>query len=57
MGPDPSAGAVVDARTAVHGVAGLHVVDASIMPDVPSANTNLPTMMVAERAVGWLMPG
>jgi choline dehydrogenase len=54
MGPDPSAGAVVDARTAVHGVSGLHVVDASIMPDVPSANTNLPTMMVAERAVGWL---
>jgi choline dehydrogenase len=57
MGPDPSAGAVVDARTAVHGVAGLHVVDASIMPDVPSANTNLPTMMVAERSVGWLRPG
>jgi choline dehydrogenase len=49
MGPDPTAGDVVDASGAVHGVKGLSVADASIMPDIPSANTNLPTIMVAER--------
>lgn len=49
MGPDPAAGAVVDAKGAVYGVEGLVVADASIMPDIPSSNTNLPTIMVAER--------
>jgi choline dehydrogenase len=49
MGPDPTAGAVVDASGAVHGIEGLSVADASIMPDIPSANTHLPTVMVAER--------
>jgi choline dehydrogenase len=49
MGPDPDAGAVVDANGAVHGVDGLHVADASVMPDIPAANTNLPTIMIAER--------
>ncbi|MEZ0447213.1 GMC family oxidoreductase [Cellulomonas sp. ICMP 17802] len=48
MGPDPAAGAVVDAAGRVHGVAGLRVVDASVMPDIPSANTHVPTIMVAE---------
>jgi choline dehydrogenase-like flavoprotein len=42
--------AVVDPSCRVYGVEGLRVVDASIMPRVPSANTNLPTIMVAERA-------
>jgi len=42
--------AVVDPSCRVYGVDGLRVVDASIMPRVPSANTNLPTIMVAERA-------
>jgi 5-(hydroxymethyl)furfural/furfural oxidase len=42
--------AVVDPSCRVYGVDGLRVVDASIMPSVPSANTNLPTIMVAERA-------
>lgn len=43
--------AVVDAHGHVHGVDGLSVVDASVMPSIPSANTNLPTMVVAERIV------
>lgn len=42
--------AVVDPACRVYGVGNLRVVDASIMPSVPSANTNLPTLMVAERA-------
>ena len=42
--------AVVDNSCRVHGVENLRVVDASIMPRIPSANTNLPTIMVAERA-------
>jgi choline dehydrogenase len=54
MGVDPSAGAVVDAACRVHGVGGLRVIDASIMPDVPSANTHLPTVMVAERAAALI---
>lgn len=49
MGPDPRAGAVVDARGRVYGIDGLWVADASIMPVIPSANTHLPTLMVAER--------
>lgn len=42
--------AVVDTHCRVHGVTNLRVVDASVMPRIPSANTNLPTIMVAERA-------
>lgn len=48
MGPDPEQGAVVDAGGAVHGVPGLWVADASIMPVIPSGNTHLPTLMIAE---------
>jgi choline dehydrogenase len=50
MGPDPAAGAVVDAELRVHGVAGLSVIDASVFPEIPSANTNVPTMALAEHA-------
>lgn len=49
MGPDPVAGDVVDAQARVHGLDGLRVVDASIMPEIPCSNTNLPTLMLAER--------
>jgi choline dehydrogenase-like flavoprotein len=49
MGRRPEAGAVVDARGRVHGTDGLSVVDASIMPDVPSGFSHLPTIMIAER--------
>ena len=48
------AGAVVDARGKVHGVEGLMVIDASIMPTIPAANVHLPTIMVAERCAAWL---
>lgn len=45
-------GAVVDERYRVLGVDRLSVVDASVMPDIPSANTNIPTIMIAERVAG-----
>ncbi len=46
--------AVVDAHCKLHGLSGLYVADASVIPVLPSANTNLPTMMVAERVAAWL---
>jgi choline dehydrogenase-like flavoprotein len=52
MGPE--AGDVVDARLRVHGVAGLRVADASIMPTITSGNTNAPTLMIAEKAADML---
>jgi len=47
MGPD--AMAVVDDQLRVHGIEGLRVIDASVMPTVTSTNTNAPTIMIAEK--------
>ncbi|MBI5719264.1 MAG: choline dehydrogenase [Burkholderiales bacterium] len=50
MGPEPAAGAVVDARLRVHGVSGLRVVDCSVMPTLVSGNTHAAVVMMAEKA-------
>jgi choline dehydrogenase len=54
MGAADDPVSVVDARGAVHGIRGLSVIDASIMPTIPAANTNVPTIMIAERCAAWL---
>ncbi|HNB28921.1 MAG TPA: GMC oxidoreductase, partial [Alphaproteobacteria bacterium] len=52
MGSDPNA--VVDARLCVHGIDGLRVIDASVMPTITSGNTNAPVLMIAEKGAAMI---
>ena len=47
--------AVVDQYGRVHGIENLRVADASVMPDVIRANTNLTTIMIGERVADWII--
>ena len=55
MGPASDPGAVVGATGAVHGLDGLYVCDASIMPDITRGNINLPTAMIGARVAAGLL--
>ena len=54
MGPQHDPEAVVDDELRVHGIKGLRVIDASIMPTITSGNTNAPTVMIAERGAQFI---
>jgi choline dehydrogenase len=55
MGAADDPGAVVDAEARVHGIAGLRVVDASIMPSITNGNLNAPTIMIAEKCADHIL--
>jgi choline dehydrogenase-like flavoprotein len=54
MGPDGDAGSVVDARLRVRGIEGLRVIDCSIIPAIPSGNTNAPAMAIGSKAASLI---
>jgi choline dehydrogenase-like flavoprotein len=54
MGSDDDEMAVVDDRCRLRGIENLYVADASVMPTVPRANINLPTMMIGERVAAFV---
>ena len=55
MGPSNDSEAVVDSRLCVHGIQGLRVADASIMPEIVGANTNVPAIAIGERASSFIL--
>ncbi len=57
MGHEDDAAAPLDPHLRVKGIAGLRVVDASVMPEITSGNTNSPTLMIAEKAAQWILAG
>jgi len=57
MGGAQDRDAVTDTEGRVHGAQGLRVVDASLMPRLPSANTNIPTIMIAEKIADAMVAG
>jgi 5-(hydroxymethyl)furfural/furfural oxidase len=57
IGGEDNPMAVVDPQCRVYGVRGLRVADASVMPRLPSANTNIPTVMIAERVADFIRAG
>jgi 5-(hydroxymethyl)furfural/furfural oxidase len=57
MGAHDDPQAVVDPAGRGHGIDGLRIADASIMPTVPRGNTNLPTIMIAEKIAASMLEG
>ena len=57
MGRTDDNTAALDPHLRVKGVQGLRVVDASVMPNITSGNTNAPTLMIAEKAAAWILAG